>query len=108
MPGVQRMGDANSAGGVITSGDKTVLVNKRPIATIGLSVSAHPPCPIVPKHCNAKTTIAIVRSVRVNKLPIISTGDNDTCSHMRVGGSPNVKVGINLSPNNPPSGSTSR
>jgi uncharacterized Zn-binding protein involved in type VI secretion len=95
MPGVQRMGDANSAGGVIKTGDRSVLVNKRPVAVIGLSVTAHPPCPLSPSHCNAQTSVKIARSVRVNKKPIISTGDNDTCSHMRVGGSPNVKVGIN-------------
>jgi uncharacterized Zn-binding protein involved in type VI secretion len=108
MPGVQRMGDANSNGGVIKTGVKSVLVNNRPIAVIGLPVSAHVPCPIIPKHCNAKTTIAIARSVRVNNRPVIVTGDNDTCSHMRVGGSTNVKVGINLPPKNPPAGSTSR
>ena len=95
MPSVQRMGDANAGGGVIVTGDMSVRVNNRPIAVIGLSVSPHPPCPIGFSHCVAKTSVAVARSVRVNKKPIISTGDNDTCSHMRVGGSPNVKVGIN-------------
>ncbi len=103
MPGVQRMGDANSAGGSIKTGDKSVLVNKRPVAVIGLLVTPHPPCPKGASHCAAKTSVKIARSVRVNKKPIIVTGDNDTCSHMRVGGSRDVKVGIN-----PPAGSVSR
>ena len=45
MPRVQRQGDANSAGGVITSGDSSVMVNGRPIAVENLSVTPHPPCP---------------------------------------------------------------
>ena len=105
MPGVQRMGDANAAGGTIKTGDRSVLVNKRPVAVIGLSVTAHPPCPLSPSHCNAQTSVAIARSVRVNKKPIILTGDNDTCGHPRGGGSRDVKAGINPPP---PTGSTSR
>ena len=103
MPGVQRKGDANAAGGVIKTGDRSVLVNGRPVATVGLTVTPHPPCPKGASHCAAKTSVKIARSVRVNKKPIISAGDNDTCGHMRVGGSRDVKVGIN-----PPTGSTSR
>ena len=96
MPGVQRMGDANSAGGVIKTGIMSVKVNNRPIAVIGLPVSAHVPCPIIPTHCNARTSVTIARSVRANKKPVIVTGDNDTCGHPRVGGSTSVRVGINL------------
>jgi uncharacterized Zn-binding protein involved in type VI secretion len=93
MPSVQRQGDPNSAGGVITSGDRSVLVNGRPIATVGLSVSPHPPCPILFSHCVAKTSVTVSRSVKVNKKPVSITNDKDTCGHPRSGGSPNVKVG---------------
>jgi uncharacterized Zn-binding protein involved in type VI secretion len=93
MPAVQRQGDANSAGGVITIGNNSVLVNGRPIATTGLPVSAHLPCPLIPTHCNAKTSVAIARSVLVNRRPVSITGDKDTCGHPRQGGSPNVNVG---------------
>jgi uncharacterized Zn-binding protein involved in type VI secretion len=92
MPAVQRQGDPNSAGGVITSGDRSVLVNGRPIATVGLGVSPHPPCPKGASHCAAKTSVAIARSVRVNKKPVSITNDKDTCGHPRSGGSPNVRV----------------
>mgnify|MGYP007004041051 CR=1 FL=1 len=44
MPGIQRVGDANGAGGVITSGIGSVRINGRPIATTGQGVSAHPCC----------------------------------------------------------------
>jgi uncharacterized Zn-binding protein involved in type VI secretion len=93
MSSVQRQGDANSAGGVIRSGVNSVLVNNRPVAVVGLSVSAHPPCPKGASHCAAKTSVAVARSVRVNNRPVSITGDKDTCGHPRQAGSPNVKVG---------------
>jgi uncharacterized Zn-binding protein involved in type VI secretion len=93
MPAVQRQGDPNSGGGVITSGDRSVLVNGRPIATVGLLVSPHPPCPKGATHCAAKTSIGFGKSVRVNNKPVSITSDKDTCGHLRSGGSPNVKVG---------------
>jgi uncharacterized Zn-binding protein involved in type VI secretion len=96
MPGfVQRVGDANQVGGVILEGDPTVLVNGRPVATIGDSVSPHfccgvPHCP--PIHCSAETT-ATSATVLVGGKPICVTGDIDTCGHSRVLGSTNVIVG---------------
>ena len=41
---IQRVGDQNTAGGVILNGDSTVLVNGRAIAIEGASVSPHPCC----------------------------------------------------------------
>jgi uncharacterized Zn-binding protein involved in type VI secretion len=93
MPSVQRQGDANSAGGVIRTGDSSVKINNRPVAVVGLPVSAHLPCPRGRSHCNAKTSVEVARSVRVNNKFISITGDKDTCDHPRRGGSPDVKVG---------------
>jgi uncharacterized Zn-binding protein involved in type VI secretion len=93
MPSVQRQGDPNSGGGIITGGDRSVLVNGRPIATVGLGVSPHPPCPKGFSHCVARTSVAGGRSVRVNNKPVSITSDKDTCGHPRSSGSPNVKVG---------------
>ena len=101
MPGVQRMGDANAAGGIIKTGDKSVLINKRPVAVIGLTVTPHPPCPKGASHCAAKTSVKIARSVRANNKPVIVSGDNDTCGHMRSRGSRDVNVGINKSQSEP-------
>lgn len=95
MPAVQRVGDQNSAGGVILNGDNTVLVNGRAIAIQGASVSAHPCCGrkgCPPTHCNAKTQTKN-STVLVNGVPLIFTDDTDTCGHARAGGSPDVAVG---------------
>jgi uncharacterized Zn-binding protein involved in type VI secretion len=94
MPAVQRVGDQNSAGGVILNGDDTVLVNGRAVAIRGSSVSPHVPCgrPGQNIHCSAKTQ-ASTSNVLVNGIPLIFTDDVDTCGHARAGGSPNVTVG---------------
>ena len=41
---VQRVGDRNTAGGVILNGDDSVLINGRAVAIRGASVSPHPCC----------------------------------------------------------------
>jgi uncharacterized Zn-binding protein involved in type VI secretion len=94
MPAVQRVGDQDSAGGVIQNGDDTVLINGRAVAVRGASVSPHAPCgrPGQNIHCNAKTQ-ANNSSVLVNGVPLVLTGDIDTCGHARAGGSADVTVG---------------
>ena len=95
MPAVQRVGDQNSAGGVILNGDNTVLVNGRAIAIQGASVSAHPCCGrkgCPPIHCNAQTR-SNTGTILVNGVPLILANDLDTCGHPRVGGSPDVGIG---------------
>lgn len=95
MPGVQRVGDRNSAGGIILNGDSSVLINGRPIALQDASVSPHPCCGrkgCPPVHCNAKTK-ANKSSVLVNGKAVILAGDNDTCGHTRVSGSTDVTIG---------------
>lgn len=92
MPSVQRKGDFNGAGGIVTGGDSSVLVNGRPVATPGLSVTPHPPCgPKAPQHCVAVTTGGS-GTVRVNGKRVLLTGNKDTCGHSRSGGSPNVRA----------------
>lgn len=89
---VQRQGDANGAGGIVTGGVGSVLINGRPVATPGLSVTPHPPCnPKSPMHCVAKTTGGS-GSVRAEGQPILLTGDSDTCGHSRAGGSADVRA----------------
>ena len=96
MPGmVQRVGDANSAGGIIIEGDSTVLVNGRPVATAGVSVTPHPCCGAdgcPPEHCAALTT-STSPTVLVGGIPICVTGDIDTCGDSRELGSTDVIVG---------------
>ena len=95
MPGVQRVGDRNTAGGLILTGDPSVLINGRAIATAGASVSPHPCCGAKgcpPVHCNAKTQIGS-NNVLVNGKPIATAGTADTCGHTRSVGSRDVLVG---------------
>lgn len=93
MPAVQRKGDPNGGGGIVTGGVSSVLINGRPAATPGSSVTPHPPCsPKRPMHCIARTTGGS-KSVRVEGKPLLLTGNRDTCGHSRSGGSNNVKAG---------------
>jgi uncharacterized Zn-binding protein involved in type VI secretion len=90
----QRQGDPNMGGGLITNGDRSVLINGRPAATPTTPVTPHPPCgPRGRIHCAAVTTGGS-KSVRVNGKPLLTSGDKDTCKHGRaMSGSKNVIVG---------------
>lgn len=95
MGAVQRVGDANGAGGVITAGVGSVRVNGRPIAVTGKKVSPHPCCGqkrCPPVHCSASTSGG-VGSVRAGGSPVIVSGNADTCGHSRSGGSGDVRAG---------------
>jgi uncharacterized Zn-binding protein involved in type VI secretion len=92
---IQRVGDQNSAGGLILRGDNSVLVNGRPIAVQNAPVSPHPCCGqrgCPPVHCNAQTR-ATSSKILVNGIPVILVDDTDTCGHRRVAGSPDVRAG---------------
>lgn len=97
MPGlVCRVGDKNSAGGVILVGDPSVLINNRPVAIFGSRVTAHPCCGAKgcpPVHC-AATTTSTNKTVLVKGKPIVTFGDVDTCGHARQSGSKDVIVGL--------------
>lgn len=88
---VQRVGDSNTAGGVITGGGQnSVLINGRPAAKPSSSVTPHIGCgKKSPQHCKAKTT-PTSSTVFANGQPLVLTGGKDTCGHSRAGGSPNV------------------
>lgn len=93
MTAVQRVGDANSGGGVITAGAASVLVNGRPVAVTGMPVTPHYPCGRRGGsiHCSA-VTVGSSGSVMAEGKPIVLTGDVDTCGHVRVGGSADVGI----------------
>lgn len=96
MPGaVCRVGDKNSAGGIILNGDPSVLVNNRPVAVLGAKVTPHPCCGAKgcpPVHCSATATTTNF-TVLVNGKPIVTMGDKDTCTHARTNGSTDVVIG---------------
>ena len=94
MPAVQRVGDADGAGGVASGGVGSVRANGRAVIVNGNSVSAHPCCGrkgCPPIHCSA-TTSGGSGTVRAGGIPVVYTGASDTCGHARAGGSDNVRV----------------
>ena len=92
MPGIQRMFDPNTGGGIITAiPQTTVFANSKLVAVQGSIGSAHAPCPKPPIHCaGAWATIATQSSVFVHSIPVIRDGDIDTCGHARTAGSTSV------------------
>jgi len=88
MPAVQRVGDVDSGGGVITSGVSSVRVNGIVVSVNGSGVSAH-----ARRNSHRPVTAGGVDSVRAGGIPINVAGNADTCGHVRTGGSPNVSAG---------------
>jgi uncharacterized Zn-binding protein involved in type VI secretion len=88
MSNVQRVGDSNTRGGRILSGESSVRVNGRPIAVPGKPVSWHGKR----KHARAKTAGG-VGSVKAGGKPVIVRGNTDDCGDKRQGGSGNVRAG---------------
>jgi len=91
MAAVQRVGDQDSGGGRILQGENSVRVNGKPVAIGDKSVTPHTNGK--PPHTNAKTQAQKNHTVTAGGKPIVVTGDNDTCGHKRVGGSPYVNIG---------------
>jgi uncharacterized Zn-binding protein involved in type VI secretion len=95
MPAVQRLEDANAAGGVLTSTPQDfVTVDGKRVAVVGAKGTAHPPCPDDNAHCaGVWATAGGSSSVRIAGKAVIRRDDADTCGHTRVGGSSSVRVG---------------
>ena len=93
MPAIQRVGDANGAGGVAQVGVASVQVNGRAVIVEGNSVTPHPCCGRrgCAIHCSATTTNGS-GTVRAGGIAIVYTGSSDTCGHARAGGSPDVRI----------------
>ena len=88
MPAVQRLGDRDTGGGIITSAVNSVRVNNLPVSVNGSTVSPHNSRPThVPVTANG------IASVKAGGRPINVTGNPDTCGHARTGGSENVRIG---------------
>lgn len=90
MPLIQRIDDANDAGGRIIDSEATrVRVNNQPVSVDGSPVSDHGNN----QHKTARTQGGSAR-VRAQNRPVNFEGNADTCGHLRVGGSVNVRVGV--------------
>lgn len=88
MPAVQRVGDVDSGGGVITGGVGSVRVNGIPVSVDGSGVSPH-----ARKNSHRPVTAGGVGSVMAGGSPVNVAGNADTCGHARTGGSSNVSAG---------------
>ena len=93
MPAIQRVGDANTAGGIAQIGVVSVRANGRNVIVVGNPVTPHPCCGSrgCAIHCSATTTNGS-STVRAGGIAIVYTGSSDTCGHPRAGGSPNIKI----------------
>jgi len=87
---IVRVGDKNSAGGKVISGDNTVFLNGKPIAVDGSPVTTHTAAPFGKGNHTSSRCRATETSVYVNGKRIIFVGDKDTCGHPRIDGSPDV------------------
>jgi len=91
MAAAQRNGDANTAGGVINSiPQSTVFVNSKLVSVNGSKGTGHG---IGIHAANAWNTANGSSTVSAGGIAINRTGDADTCTHPRAGGSSDVFVG---------------
>ena len=91
MPKAQRNGDANTGGGVINSiPQSTVFVNSKLVSVNGSKGTGHG---IGIHAANAWDTANGSSTVFAGGIAINRTGDADTCTHTRAGGSDDVFVG---------------
>ena len=87
MAAAQRMTDANTGGGTISSvPQSTVYANSKLLSVNGSSVTNHV------LHVGA-TTANGSSTVFAGGTAVNRTGDADSCTHLRVGGSSNVNIG---------------
>ena len=82
VPSVNRNGDANNGGGIVSS-NRNVRVNGKPISVDGDTVSPHG------LHTGVKTANGS-GTVKANGQPVNRQGDADTCGHTRNAGSGDV------------------
>ena len=91
MAAAQRKTDANTGGGTISSvPQSTVYANSKLLSVNGSSVSTHGEDPAV--HSGA-TTANGSSTVFAGGIAVNRTGDVDSCTHTRAGGSSNVNIG---------------
>ena len=91
MAAAQRNGDANTAGGVINSiPQSTVFVNSKLVSVNGSKGTGHG---IGIHSANAWDTANGSSTVFAGGIAVNRTGDADTCTHPRAGGSSDVFVG---------------
>ncbi len=96
---IVRQGDANVAGGRITSaGQSTVFANGRPVACAGARGTSDAECDCsggCNRHCAGRWSSIVVgsRTVFVEGKQVLAEGDIDSCGHPRAAGSSDIYAG---------------
>jgi len=86
---IVRVGDVNSGGGIVLSGEPSVRLNGLDIAVEGSPVSPHPHSIFDIQHDIAHC-VATETSIKIKGKRIIFVGDVDSCGHVRIQGSPDI------------------
>jgi uncharacterized Zn-binding protein involved in type VI secretion len=86
---IVRVGDVNSGGGIVISGEPSVHLNGLDIAVDGSPVTPHPHARGATQHDHAHC-VASEQTIKVKSKRIIFVGDVDSCGHVRIQGSPTV------------------
>lgn len=86
---IVRVGDINSGGGKVISGEPSVRINGLDVAVEGSPVTPHPHPKGAYQHDIAQCR-ATQSNIKVKGKRLIFVGDNDTCGHARIQGSPTV------------------
>ena len=93
MAAAQRMTDANDGDGTISSvPQSTVYANSKLVSVNGSAVADHLPVDDVNTHTGV-TTANGSSTVFAGGTAVNRTGDADSCTHTRAGGSSNVNIG---------------
>lgn len=90
MVRVVRKGDRNNGGGRTLDGDRTFIVENRPVCPIHTPVSAHQ------KHYHARTAQGN-KTYIINHKRITIVGNIDTCGHKRIEGARTFILGERFS-----------
>ena len=89
----QRLGDSNTYPAAITAvTDNKVYVNNILVSVDGSSVASHLPVDGVNTHTSVKTANGS-STVFAGGTAVNRTGDADSCTHSRTGGSDDVNIG---------------
>ena len=84
---IVRVGDVNSGGGRVLSGESSLRINGRDVAVDGSPVSCHTNNKGEHTHARCRASQS---NITVNGKRIIFVGDTDTCGHVRIQGSANT------------------
>jgi len=86
---IQRVGDVNSGGGVITNTPQsTVTIAGIPIALTGSTGTGHG----TGIHAAGAWQCVGTSNITINGINVIITGDIDTCGHVRLDGGSKVTI----------------